>query len=184
MWRVDVSEAPQDHPDLDATLQDIQSNLSDPKFVRSICIHEAAHAVYWRKLGIMTMPDYKIRVRLVPSPSRCVIEYAAVVPLNPDYLNGKEVRLLDIARAHAAGKVAVEVLCPGYGSGYAGDFDNFNKDVSSAILSQQVDLTREWQIAEGSIKSEIEMPGSVVRKQIEDFAISFERGFRNISELA
>jgi hypothetical protein len=180
VWKVDVSECPPNHPDLAGTLQDIQDKLSDPQFVKAICIHEAAHAVYWAQLGRDTTPDYTVRVRRHPDAG-CVIEYAAVVLVNP--AEQREWTALGVAKAHAAGGAVTEILVPGYDRGDSEDFNCFQKDILAVTLATLDDLEKVWETARQEIIAELQNPASDIQVNIDMRAIEFERGFRLVSEI-
>jgi hypothetical protein len=104
MWKVNLSAIPSDllsHTHLLERCDEIQNNLSDPSYVRSICIHECAHAVYWKHAHRKTKPDYNIRVYLDPDLG-FVIEYAATVLVNLE--ERLENNVLDLAKVSLLNK--------------------------------------------------------------------------------
>jgi len=176
MWRVDTSGAPRDHPDLAGTIQDVQDRLNDPGFVKALCVHESAHAVYWGFIGQETVPDYVIRL------ARDGIEYAAVNLVDPEQPKGWTA--IDLAKAHAAGSVAAGVIAPGYEVGDLKDRDNFKADILFAKPDAPIsDIEMVWNMACDALRTELQDPDSAIRLDIKARAIDFERNFRLVSEI-
>jgi hypothetical protein len=177
-WRIDISGAPRNHPDLIGTLQDIQGNLSDPAFVKSLCVHEAAHKVYWQKIGVPTVPDYNVAILHDEAHDVCLIVYASVVLAGRFCQEGTGVQ--DVAKAHAAGRAATEILAPGYEAGDVADFENLKCDMAAQNVPPPFDEI--WSGALCAVKDDIRALNSPVRREIEAAAADFEIGFRRASE--
>jgi hypothetical protein len=102
MWRIDTSGA-RGYAGLDRALCVMQRTLSDPQFVKALCVHETAHEVYWRKLGYTTTPDYNITFEYDKILDRELPVYASILHTGQPL---PQTSLLDIAKAHACGAVA------------------------------------------------------------------------------
>lgn len=180
MWRIDTSQAPRDHPDLPGTIQDIQDKLANPEFVRSISVHESAHAFYWGLEGRATIHDYTVRL-LGDDLGHCSVEYAATILVDPT--ERKQCSGLGLAKAHVAGSAACEVLTPGYEPGDSKDFENFKTDILAYTKASLADLEDAWQTARTEIKAELQVPNSPIRIEINRLADIFERRYRLVSQI-
>ncbi len=135
--KIDISQVlalgKQTHPQFLPCLADVEAKLSDPDELRAICIHEAAHLFYMTKAG-MRDPEFTGPKIIYNSAKDDFDRYGASVrcPNRDDaYLSTITVGhwAFQIAKAHAAGGVAVRVLTnrPDIESGDSEDRENFNK---------------------------------------------------------
>ena len=186
MWRINTSQillAKTSDRRFIERFDEAQRTLSNPDFVRAVCIHEAAHQIYWARIGIETTPNYNVELQYDSHTDKFIIIYASMVLISDSA--GLETTVSALAQAHASGGAAVEALTLSEAEyGDEADFNSFCSDLKVGVLSHRVDFQKEWMTARDAVKRELQDKKSAVRAELLRRARDFEIGFRAHSQLA
>jgi hypothetical protein len=146
--KIDTSDVPQKmlaDPLFLFCLADVRAKLADPNEVKAICIHEAAHLLYMTKAG-MRDPEFS-GPKIVYNPQTGRFDrYGATVRCpNRDEKHISTLTVIDwvfqLAKAHAAGGVAIRLLANYTGSGDSEDRENFDRAYNDISTDRPLPMT-------------------------------------------
>ncbi len=127
--------------------RDMLSQLTAPGFAEVLCVHEAAHVVYFAIAGMQNYDTHPAQLKYDPGIDDYVGSLASIQLLDlPIYKPGSFWQWLGkVACGHAAGGVAARKLRPGLDAGDENDrmafqkvCDGFNADPRVSIDAEKV----------------------------------------------
>jgi hypothetical protein len=166
--KIDTSQIPPEKltdPLFLFNLADVQAKLNDPNEIKAICIHEAAHLFYMTKAG-MKDPEFSGPRITYNVQTGKYDRYGASVRCpnrNEEVLSAMTVGqwAFQIAKAHAAGGIAAQVLAgrQNTDSGDSEDRQNFNKayaKICSACPNPTTSAEEMWKEARRIVGLELQ----------------------------
>jgi hypothetical protein len=179
MWKINISEIP-DSKQSDPRLPEVQRLMSDdldnPLWMEALCIHEAAHVVFFAKAGAGTPRIVGPKICYDEQPDRFIPLLATVEYDEPDTevemkLNDDGMLLIMRARGCAAGGVAAREMTGMSRVGDAKDFENVRKyceDISAEYPANvPLDPAAIWENAQAEVSERLT---PVVRETIQKTA--------------
>jgi len=159
-----IPEELRTHPDVLESESEVLSQYTDPEARKRTCVHEAAHEVYFRKIGIETSRRGP-RGFYDEATQECYFANAMVYPANYNELPDT-VDIQELAKAYAAGSVAareltvlgaIEAVEEAQNTGAGSDFDKFAracKLMFEGATDRQIKNT--WEQAKSAVKIELQ----------------------------
>jgi hypothetical protein len=166
---IDTSQVPQDKLSDRRFLSlrsQIENVLKDGRFVNSVCVHEAAHVVFFEKAGF-TNPSFE-KTRIVFQESQeddPFTVFMAAVKFNTENvgresLKGEELLrwILAVSKAFCAGGVAARTIMQADDVGDAQDYANFLRFCENVCANSNIPIDRKvlWKCAQDDVRAELE----------------------------
>jgi hypothetical protein len=140
------------------------AKLTAPGFIPVLCVHEAAHLIYFSVMGVEKFNIFPARLEFDPAINDYKGHLPAIQALNiPDWAPGDFWNwLFKIARALAAGGVASRKLMPSSDGGDRDDKERF--EIACAQYNQdpqlktKIDSKEMWAEAQLQVAKDLENP--------------------------
>ncbi len=175
-----ISEQEKATPKFQSFYQGMLAQLTRPGFIRILCVHEAAHLVYFTMAGLKEYDPHPATIRFDPTINDYVGDLAGV-KLNdlPPWQEGKFWEWFTlVAKGHAAGGVVARKLDPSTDGGDEDDRRRF-KDICDLLNEKDPKLSINfediWNKAQQSVLEDLSHPEMM--KMIEDHALVLKGEF-------
>ena len=178
MWRIDISEVPSEKrtdPRFLELCKRIQN--SDPRQIKAVCVHEAAHGIYLRRAGAIDLRRRGTLVGYDVQHDDFFISPAAVAPIFPTPWNA---RLDEVARYHAAGGVAMRTLTAETDVGDEKDLESLREFCNDFFPAQTANVHHHWQRAQSEVERDLRNPK--FKQEVWEQARDFENWLRDYSK--
>ncbi len=166
--RIDTSQVPQDKlndPRFVQLRSEMEAVLRNPRWVRVLCAHEAAHAIYFLRAGITALTFVGTRIlydaqRDLFSGHMASVQFSA---FDRDLLPRINISewILATAKAHAAGGVVVLKLTDAPDTGDEEDYEEFAA-FCDTICAKHPDTTIDpsglWRLAQDAVGKDLQSP--------------------------
>jgi hypothetical protein len=165
---IDTSQVPQDKlsdPRFLRRQAEIESALKDGRFVNSVCVHEAAHVIFYEKAGFTNPSFAKTRIVYQESQEDPFTVFIAEVKFNTENIDREFVKgdyeinmwILAVSKAFCAGGVAARTIMQADDVGDAQDYANFLRFCENvcAKRSNPIDQNILWECAQNDVRTEL-----------------------------
>jgi hypothetical protein len=166
---IDTSQVPQDKlsdPRFLSLHSQIENVLKDERFVNSVCVHEAAHVIFYEKAGFTNPSFAKTRIVYQESQEDPFTVFMAEVKFNTENVDRESLKgdyefnmwILAVSKAFCAGGVAAKTIMQAGDVGDAQDHVNFLRFCENVCANSNIPIDRKvlWKCAQDDVRGELE----------------------------